>query len=248
MEILKCFTSTHHGILIGDNLGEQLTEERKKLHQLLQFPEEDQKYLPVWTNKTYLLGNVNRVGVNHETHHVLEQICKHMHIPEIKSISRRSRLHTEASKELKLGLSSFARFFSLHALPLCYSWYSPSFSMHLGDSYMENKVLLTMSTCAAQPAFPSKCWGMVTKNTTLETLPCTKLWSSKLFLHQLWGCNPYPCLYIFQLKGEKWGVFLWHVWYSAQILSHTACAQNFVKLFTECALPRSETLVLFSIQ
>lgn len=45
--------------------------------------------------------------MNHETHHVLEQICKHMHIPEIKSISRRSRLHTEASKELKLGLSSF---------------------------------------------------------------------------------------------------------------------------------------------
>lgn len=38
---------------------------------------------------------------------------------------------------------------------------------------MENKVLLTMSTCAAQPAFPPKCRGMVTKNTTLETLPCT---------------------------------------------------------------------------
>lgn len=38
---------------------------------------------------------------------------------------------------------------------------------------MENKVLLAMSTCAAQPAFPSKCWGIVTKNTTLETLPCT---------------------------------------------------------------------------
>lgn len=173
MEILKCFTSTHHGILIGGNLGEQLSEKRKKLHQLLQFPEEDQKYLPVWTNKTYLLGNVNRVGVNHETHHVLEQICKHMHIPEIKSISKRSRLHAEASKELKLGLSSFARFFSLHALLLCYPWYPSSFSMHLGDSYMENKVLLAMSTCAAQPAFSSKCWGMVTKNTTLETLPCT---------------------------------------------------------------------------
>lgn len=45
--------------------------------------------------------------MNHETH-VLEQICKHMHIPEIKSISRRSRLHTEASKELKFGPSSFA--------------------------------------------------------------------------------------------------------------------------------------------
>lgn len=38
---------------------------------------------------------------------------------------------------------------------------------------MENKVLLAMSTCAAQPAFPSKCWGMVTKNTSLKTLPCT---------------------------------------------------------------------------
>jgi len=55
----------------------------------------------------YLLGNVNRVSVKHETHHVLEQICRHMHIPEIKCISRRSRLHIEASKELKLGPSSF---------------------------------------------------------------------------------------------------------------------------------------------
>lgn len=38
---------------------------------------------------------------------------------------------------------------------------------------MENKVILAMSTCAAQPPVPSKCWGMVTKNTALETLPCT---------------------------------------------------------------------------
>lgn len=44
--------------------------------------------------------------MSHETHHVLEQICKHMHIPEIKYISRRSRLHTEASRELKFGPSS----------------------------------------------------------------------------------------------------------------------------------------------
>lgn len=106
MEIFKCFTSTHSGMLIGDNLGEQLTEKRKKL-QLLKFPEEVQKkYLPLWTNKMYLQGNVNRVCVNHETRRVLDQICKHMHIPEIKPISRRPRLHTEASKELKLILSS----------------------------------------------------------------------------------------------------------------------------------------------
>lgn len=106
MEIFKCFTSTHSGMLIGDNLGEQLTEKRKKL-QLLKFPEEVQKkYLPLWTNKMYLQGNVNRVCVNHETRRVLDQICKHMHIPEIKPISRRPRLHTEASKELKLIPSS----------------------------------------------------------------------------------------------------------------------------------------------
>lgn len=57
--------------------------------------------------------------MNHKTYHVLEQIHEHMHIPEIKPISRRSRLHNEGSKELKLSPSSF------DAGPL-----APSFFIH----------------------------------------------------------------------------------------------------------------------
>lgn len=188
MEILKCFTSTHHGILIGDNLGEQLTEKRKKLHQLLQFPEEDQKYLPVWTNKTYPLGNVNRVGVNHETHHVLEQICKHMHIPEIKSISRRSRLHTEArAKTWPIFFWRWlARFFSLHVLPLCYSWYSSSFRMHLETLTWKTKFSSSfLHVQHSLPCLPSAGGWLLKIPFSKHYHAHTKLWSSKLFLHQL---------------------------------------------------------------
>lgn len=108
--------------------------------------------------------------MDHETHRVLEEICKHLHIPKIKSISRRSRLHTEASKELKHSPSSF-RVSLLTPAPL--SVIPSIFQQALRRHVQESKVPLASPTCAAQPAFSPECWGIVTKNTVLEMLPFT---------------------------------------------------------------------------
>lgn len=116
--------------------------------------------------------------MNHETHHVLEKICKHMHIPEIKSISRRSRLQSESSKELNPCSSSFG--VGLLAPSLFIRYCSallniPALSASLRRHVHRKQSSLSSPCLHVQHSLPSllSARAIVTKNTTLETLPCT---------------------------------------------------------------------------
>lgn len=101
-----------------------------------------------------------------------------MHIPEIKSISRRSRLHSESSKELKPCPSSFdAGLFAPSLFLRCCSALLniPCLSASLRRHVHRKQSSLSSPCLHVQPSLPSllSAGGIVTKNTTLETLPCT---------------------------------------------------------------------------
>lgn len=112
-----------------------------------------------------------------------------MHIPEIKSISRRSRLHTEASKELKRSPSSFR--VSLLA-PALLSLIPSIFQRALRRHIQESKVLLAAPH--VQHSLPSllSAGGSLLK---IQLLRCyhshSKLWSSKLHISIKW--NQFYC-------------------------------------------------------
>lgn len=77
---------------------------------------------------------------------------------------------------------------------------------------MENKVLLAMPTCAAQPAFPSECWEIDTKNTTQNVTTHTPNFDLPSSIYQS-EQNPFYChmqrrfssIAAYQPPAVRWG-------------------------------------------